>query len=568
MRSLVALLFLFPLFLPTSLASIASVEARGPDEDGAYSLTYDATHASAPMRLDVDHDGATTTRDLGTFEGGTRRVETRFLPIEGPGDYAVRLVIGNETSPSLRFAVADGDGASRDVTITIPDAPTTLELTNDSVNADGKTKSPGEELITRATLADANGVSKHHVRYRIDDQDEGEVAFAATANATKASIELRFSRFPIAAGAHRLTLVSGNATATRTFIIRDVPATLENATLPPVIPDDNRTHSFDFVVKDKNGFDHPIETRIYRGSTRLDLPNTTTLTTEGAQARLRIDIAIPARFTPGAYRISVYDNGTLAGSAPFEVRPLPTFGQITAVAEGDGTRVEVNGSGEGFVNDEPLRSGRATLRFETLNWSLALRARLEGPELETRNGSWVSATVNVEPAGRHAWRLSSTGFDLSAASVNTTLRRWDGQEMAVPWTVSGTTLRVTLPPTIEQGRYDASATLLLPNGSALRASWSFEPAPWVRLALGEPVVNGSEARILVTNAGGVPIRRLVFEAENFTVVSLNGTIGQRAFDVNLEPGQSATLLVRLPDGALAPGAHAGRVRAFALAARA
>jgi hypothetical protein len=158
------------------------------------------------------------------------------------------------------------------------------------------------------------------------------------------------------------------------------------------------------------------------------------------------------------------------------------------------------------------------------------------------------------------------------------LTRWDGAPAtALAARLDGDVLRVSGPADVEPGRYDATLRLAFPNGTRAETSWSFEAGPWMRLHVGEAVVQGREARIPLRNAGGLPIHRLVAEVapdvaeavllvdgiEHEARASVAG--GRRVFSgIDLPVDASAELVLRLPPGPLPSGPQDARVRILAL----
>lgn len=129
------------------------------------------------------------------------------------------------------------------VTVVVPDAPTDLRLLNDTVNADNKTKSPGDALITRVAVSDENGlddvetltftyarVSPDGARVRVHERVLRDLD-GGNATVTSATVEDRFAHAPLKAGPHVAVVTArdraGNETRVeRTFIIRDLQPTL------------------------------------------------------------------------------------------------------------------------------------------------------------------------------------------------------------------------------------------------------------------------------------------------------------------------------------------------------
>lgn len=633
MRSIVVILTLLTL---TPL--VAADTAAGPDAEGAWTLSYDVTR-DAPGRVAASLDvmatdaGATThgARDLGTLDlpAGATRLNVSFLPAEGPGDYAVSLVLDGAASPPLTFHVEGSHGASAQVSFAVPDEPTWLNLTSDGVNADGKLKSPGDDVITRATVHDGNGLGDLDpaLRWSVDGagyHDEGTLPLPATPSSPDASVEHRWHASPLANGTYRLTLSATRggsplANATRTFVVKEIPPTLAPLAVPDATPDADVSLPVDVTLADRNGAPGAgtLEARLYRGSQRADgldaafAGGNATVDLARGQPRGVADgagltaypltIRVPAGAAPGQVRLSVLLNGTLLGSATFNVTALPTLANVTATPEGDALRIEASGSGQGILHVE-LRDGNATNAADApfvngsahailaapsparlLRWNATLLARDGGAPLAWREEAWARASPNVTlrllrglPRLPAAWSVEAPGWDLAGARANVTFTRWDGApEPNLTASLDGSTLEARGPPSLAPGRYAMAVRLAFANGTVGLANATLDAGPWIRVHLGAANVTGRDARLPLANDGGLAVRRLVVEVDGNLTASLlvNGTAmaphvsasGRLVFDgLALAPGDSAVLDVRLPDGPLPAGAHAAAVRVLAL----
>lgn len=644
MRSRVLLLILL-LTVPSSSAATAAsgVEARGPDGDGAFDLVFDVERdagGNATLAFEVeatDDAGARTTgrRELGTqaLPAGASRWNASFLPAEGVGDYLVRLLVDGVARASLAFRV-ERDGASARLVFDVPDEPTEVALTSDTVNADGKLKSPGEAVVTRGTVRDGNGLADlDRVAQRLHASDGAlveETTLALTAaNATSGSFEGRIARSPLAAGAYRVQVVALKggadvASVERTFFARDVAPVLLAGATSNVTPDADTRQALGVVLGDRNGApgEGRLEARVYRGSARAEGLGVVALFPDGAAdapfssgARLSdadghgrtaydVSLRVPARAPSGSYRVSLYANGTLLGSLPFEVRALPALANVTATTANGTLRLAAAGTGDGLLRatlrDEKGASSTVTVAFReghgnvtleapsrerTLSWNATLFAREDGPGVDSREGAWLrpadGPVLQVTPPRGSArlpaaWRLSADGWDLAAANATIRVTRWDGANAtAISAAYEDGRVTLTGAPTLEAGRYQADVTLRFPNGTTAEAAWSFEAGPWMRVQLGEANLSGRQASMPVLNAGGVAIDRLVVEASpasaHLALVVDGQAVAGRALGggrwsfgaVGLAPGESAQLVVRLPDGPLPSGARAVDVRVLA-----
>ena len=606
---LLALVALPPLALAAD-APAQAVSATGPDADGAFLLAWSVTRAnagdaSASLAVRVTNaagdviDGA---RDLGSFAfaAGTQRVNVSFLPAEGPGDYEGRLVLDGVESAPLSFRVESGAGASTRVTFEVPDAPTWLNLTSDSVNADGKSKLPGDAVVTRATLEDDNGVADvERVAWRVAHEGalvaEGDATVTAT-SARGADVEATVALSPLATGNHTLTLLAMRggdllAHVTRTFVVRDVaPVLLDAPTLALASVEDVATIA-DALVGDRNGFGTTpaFEVRTYRGSSRAEDAGVTA--TVGAsralppadgygRLALPVNVSVANGTVPGAYRVNVYADGVRLGAIALDVLPPPTLASVTLAQDEDGALTLVaNGTGLGHVTLALDDGRRATSPFHdgaimqvtatngTVHWRVELRAHEGGRVLDAREGTWARAVPAFEvdaPASAArlpaAWVVRAPGWDVAQANATLEVLRWDGTPAdGVTATWQRGRVRVNGPADLEPGRYEVRAHVAWPNGTSAPLSWHFEAGPWVRFALGAPAVSGREASVPLVNDGGVMLGALVVETSprvaEASLALPDGRVvtgearGNRWMlsATGLAPGETATLRVRLDD---------------------
>lgn len=595
-------LLLLPIASPAAPGP-TPVEWRWPDGDGGYTLAYDVARAAAGpahLRLLVTQGDATGTRDLGTRDlpAGTTRVELPFLPAEGEGAYSVALEVDGAAGEPLRFDVATAATATS-VTWVVPDEPTRLALVNDTVNADGKLKSPGDALVTRARLDDANGMAdvravEWFVLRGASLVDAGSFPPPGEPNATNATLEHRYARTPLAAGDYSLVLRANGAEARRTFAIRDVAPTLAALRVENVTLDEDRVVETTAALADRNGWNATpnLDARVYRASTRLPIAVTLGAPlVDGEAARVPLRFTLPQATAPGTLRLSLYVDGALVGSAPFDALAPPRLVNVTARPAGDAVTLALDLSAPGVV-DLRVESGDAVTRTTralplgasetTLDapghaplarWNVTLRAREGGPALAYAEGEWTRAvpTLALEPLRAGRWRVAADGWDLAGATVNATLARWDGATLTAPATLEGDRLALDVRG-LEPGRYALALDVRLSNGTRAAASATFDLAPWLHVALGEANVTGREARVPLRNEGA-PIRGLVVEVDGLAAAPVLESGGARhagtprgarhAFDVPLATGEDATLVLQLPDGPLPSGAHVARVRVLA-----
>lgn len=351
----------------------------------------------------------------------------------GPGAYRFTLQaagprLANATA-SLDVDVPEVRNASAAVNFTLdaaaappppPDAsqPTSLRFASDSVNADGKTKTPGVALITRVYVADADGLADvRSVTFAYFRDAAGERVPVATrvvaqpganltGSPTQVLVEDRFDFSPMKDGAYVCRITAdgtpgGNATLERTFVLQDVQPDATLALAPSVLPLRAGTLAGELTVSDRNFGTGPLDLgdvralpllrlALFSGSSRvseagwaiaagtlegasLDLD----LRGEGARStafryealngtgRLHVPVTVrvPEAAPAGTYRLSVALNGTLA-SASFDVLPVPRVLKVwlngTALP-GDALALAADVSGADAVQDVAIQAPWGTL---------------------------------------------------------------------------------------------------------------------------------------------------------------------------------------------------------------
>lgn len=249
----------------------------------------------------------------------------------------------------------------------VPDAPTVLSFTSDSVNADGKTKAPGEALITRIRVADENGLGDvHDLSFTVERADGTPIARAnrtdvLAGNATQTSlvIEDRFARAPLSAGEYRVNVtaasLSGTLSAVRTFRIQQSKPVFVAAEAPAVPVVAGGVANVTFTLGDKNGavtaeFGE-IAVRVLRGSSAqgwnatLSAPAARGERDGLALADVLLQVEIPRTASAALYRVAILSNGATLGSANLTVReptlPAIKFGNVTTAARGGVARIQL-----------------------------------------------------------------------------------------------------------------------------------------------------------------------------------------------------------------------------------
>lgn len=314
------------------------------------------------------------------FRPENREARPEFSLRYGPGRYGIALRahgrwVAGESAP-LALDVARATDPSSDVPIVaiVPDAPLTIALMADTVNADGKLKRPGEELVTRVRLADGNGLSAL-ARVTFEVLREGAVvnvtdsALPADRWArTTLDLENRFASSPMSAGPYTMRIRAWNdsgpaAVATRTFAIRPVRADTATVTLEAssVLTDRAWTLAGSAALGSK-GWERPVDVdgilqvRVYRGTTQVawearagNVTGPTPLLAplagsdharSGAHgtATLPIAVTVPAG-AAGSYRVNVLwsanatDTATSLASWMLVAEAAPTIGRLESAGE-------------------------------------------------------------------------------------------------------------------------------------------------------------------------------------------------------------------------------------------
>src|SRR5438552_3331306 len=357
---------------------------------------------------------------------------------------------------------------------------------------DALAAAPARPAPVNPTGPDGNGLAELDApAWRVDGltigfADGGTMEW--TPNGTSASLEHRYARSPLAVGTYRLTVLATKggstvASASRTFVIRDVATTMEPAAaLANITPDIDASVGVGLVLADKNGapLDAPIEARVFHGSTRaessglvatLHAPFAIPDADGNGRATFPMHVAVPALAAPGAYRVSIYVNSSLVGSVPFNVTALPTLTgvvptgsqarlQLDATGTGDGlvTAALTDGDGTTVSTTTAFRNGSASFTIDapaasgSYAWNVTLRAHEGGLILGARNGTWLRAeprlvltTLRNGPRS-FSWGVDAPGWDLSGAAATLAIARWDGTpETSFNAAVDTTGLRLAAP---------------------------------------------------------------------------------------------------------------------------
>ncbi|MGQ0535797.1 MAG: hypothetical protein ACT4PT_06975 [Methanobacteriota archaeon] len=337
--------------------------------------------------------------------GGTIRLDVTASPAVrdgafeaswGPGRYELVLAA---TGPAGASAVAnaslDVEAAEpmeeHPVVVEVADTPPALRFAADSVNDDGKRKSPGQALITRVVATDPDGIRDvtgvTFETWRTTDLsgspsppllvERRTVPVAADPNGTTAALEDRFVTAPMKDGRYLIRATAEGRVRSvpieRTFEVLDVAPTANVTFTTDAAPPSSRITGV-LRVEDKNfgsGALDPGPVRelgrfalvLYRGSAEVREPGWS-LAFEGGRpwefpeaavdladaapdapglASRTFGIAVPAEAREGTYRLSVYEVPAAAprrylGAAAFEVaRDAPPAAVGAPVADSAAT---------------------------------------------------------------------------------------------------------------------------------------------------------------------------------------------------------------------------------------
>jgi hypothetical protein len=365
----------------------------------------------------------------------------------GPGLYTFRVDAGGErlaeAAAELQVAVPDvrADNATANFTIDVEDRPTTLRLASDSVNADGKAKTPGNAVITRVELQDPNGLGDVQrvtfAYFRVDAGQRVPVAArvleqpgaALAPGTTQVQLEDRFELAPVKDADYVCRIVAqgtGAPDVERTFVITDVRPEASLAWHTTSFwPARAGTVNGTLLVRDANFGTGPLDDTditeldvlhllLYKGSVRvaepgwsveaashdgpapldLDLQGQGTRSTPypyevvagKGQLALPVAVHVPEGATPGSYRLSVQANSTLA-SAGFDVQALP---RVTRLAWAGSA---LPGQPVGFQVEAAPLQGLDALELRA-PWGARLRAPLAELDTATGTARW-NGTLDV-----------------------------------------------------------------------------------------------------------------------------------------------------------------------------
>lgn len=384
----------------------------------------------------------------------------------GAGRYTFTLHAGgarlDDANASVAVQVAEvrRDAASVNFTLDVEDHPTTLRLASDSVNSDGKAKTPGNAVITRVVVGDQNGLADvQRVTFSYQRNTSSGLVLVASrvveqlGGGTERTLEDRFELSPMKDADYICVVTAegtGSPSVQRTFIILDVQPeaslALANASFWPA-----QAGSVEgtLAVRDANFGTGPLDgsdvteletlaLMLYKGSTRVSEPGwgvragdeegpaplTLDLRGQGArsstwpysvvnakgQLSVPVAVTIPEAASPGSYRLSAQSNGTTIASAPFEVQALPRVARFALVGSA------APGEALAFTAELSPAQGLAAAELRT-PWGATLRAQLQ--ELEPIDGGlrWNGTLTLPRPLDDEVARNATMVADLGDGRV-------------------------------------------------------------------------------------------------------------------------------------------------------
>lgn len=352
----------------------------------------------------------------------------------GAGAYVFRLEAGGARLADAAATVAVDvpevrtDGGAVNFTLEVEDHPTTLRLASDTVNADNKTKRPGDALVTRVVVGDRNGlgdVRRVTFTYAREDGAARTVVFARSVvglgAGLEATVEDRFDLAPLKDAAYVCTVTAegtGSPAVARTFVITDAqPEATLRLDAAAFLPSRAGALNGTLAVRDANFGTGPLDGTdvtelgafqllLYKGSARVGeagwsvsaagaegaAPLAFDLSAEGSRSTrlayrvvdgkgelaLPVTVRIPEGASPGAYRLAFADDATLA-SAPFNVTPLPKVTRLALLGE----------AAPGAAVPFAVEAGPVEHAFGLeLRAPWGARLRAEAHDLVAVNGTW------------------------------------------------------------------------------------------------------------------------------------------------------------------------------------
>ncbi|HVL86782.1 MAG TPA: hypothetical protein VM681_02045 [Candidatus Thermoplasmatota archaeon] len=555
-----------------------------------------------------------------------RSVEAWLAALDGPGDYRLlaEILSGGERTVHKRDVhvprTEEGHAEAR-AQVTVEEPHVEIVLTNDDVNRP-KNKTAGSAVVTRARVRGSPSLGIDHVTVEVFREGllvEHERIPVDPASADVA-LEHRYERSPLREGSYVLRMRAGSASVDRTFsIVPSKPAgqlSLDTTTLVP----DRAAALRGFVsVASRNFGSGPLdpesaapfaklEVKLWSGSRLASEPfelaveqalrssvwGNWTLSDRTHRAAgyrvadglglldLPFAVHVPAAARAGFYRASAYVDGTLVGSATFELLPVPRLkavrlpagaepGQTIALSvDGDLSTAQslavelldaktgselvawtVNASNASLsvALPAPLRAGPALVRVSAFGPGGVLVESSDGTVLNRAQAALsildAPPRVEVAPArnlDRGVWPVAPRHFEavVNASDPNGDLHDSPRARILAPdgtptgWNLTHDatrgSVRFEVPALARHGRYQLEAEAVDASGRRATALRPFEVGPVLRLAarIEEGPARASAAgtanwTLLVQNLGNVDLPRLHVDVRVGNV-SANGAV--------------------------------------------
>jgi hypothetical protein len=560
-------------------------------------------------------NGSTITRELVALHGGGNyEVHARA---EGP------LVHDWQDQASVHVPEPPPEASlALDVGIEADDAQ--VHLTGDEANEEGVSIAPGDPLTTRVQAGNAD-----HVEVTVTREPGVELARSLVETGPEGEAEHTFAHEPLPAGPIQVQARAGNATATRNATVTDEPATVD--VTGPTRVDRNTTWQGNLTLRDPNFGSTPTDPgpitalpdlawTVYKGArygsveaesltvrigdengtsngtidaSRITWPNDTRAGIGDGLARLPVRIEAGAEAELRDYRLSLYRDGDLVASQPFELHEVdltprrePRAGQhwpvdvTTANVPGE-VRLELfheddlvtHGTTNGTSPWRPMLPDElpadTTLRLEAhvANASAApdalVRHRMSDRPASVDvhpvlDGTPARAPVPVHPAHAHEIELAYRAFDPNTGPRNLTEVALTGPTRDPGWQLDRPEpglVRLAVPTGAPAGRYEVG--FHLDPASPPAETVSLQVGEIVRLSAQGPdevQLDPDEAErvdITVTNRGNVPVEAVRFALDTelaITGQASNGTARVAADEplgVGLAPGETRQLALHL-----------------------
>lgn len=575
--ALVAVLFLLPAF-PVAAEAAPRVSLAAGEPDG-WRVPLTATvetegDTDLPVALDLawsSPDGEAAWTEAWPDARGNATLEGSFVAAHGAGRYEAILRVGDGASAPVVVELDAPAPATASTTVTWDGVSSSaaLTLTSDPVNADGKLKSPGEDVVTRFAAEDAGGLEGDlKVEVRAEDGRRVASERLPLPSGTRASLEHRIGLSPLAVGNYTLTVSSDASSIARTFTIKDAAAVVADVEAAPRVRA-GRSWDATFVVGDRN-LDEAgraagaLTAKLYRATTAVAWTlrseaesgaGAVPLDLSGATAEdptWRVDdgfgtvervvtVDVPADARLGTYRVAVLRGSEKIGEATFDVVPPPNLTVrvlqarpgggigLAGTASGvDVVRVEVAGAAAA-TREVPVEAGAFAVEVPLprgVRAGVPLHVRVVGDDVAVEADALVEnappeAVLEVRHAGASAPRrvlpgarlaVAATADDANGDSTSVRVRLLDADGREVAASVDGA---LDVPSDLPRGAYTVEAVATDEAGASGSARHGVDVGAWVEAGfVGGEVrarrVGGAlEAAAVVANTGNVDVREAV-----------------------------------------------------------